>query len=346
MSKDLIETFLQATVESHGSDLHLRSGKVPHVRINGFLAPFESTPPMSANELEKILDHLEVGGRLQKEFNERKQVDFAIHVPAGRFRVNVFQEDSGIAAVFRSLPSEIPTLSSLNLPEQVTRFANLPQGLVLVTGATGSGKSTTLAAMVDHINEARACHILALEDPIEFIHQQKKALISQREIGRHTLSFADALKSALREDPNVILIGEMRDQESISRAIEAADTGHLVLATVHTNDAASTVDRLVGTFPPVEQNRIQTTLAASLRGILSQRLFPRAAGSGRVAALEILVNTLAIANLIRDGKYKQIPGTMETSRSAGMVTMAQSIETLINNGSVLEHDVPEALRPK
>ena len=250
-----------------------------------------------------------------------------------RFRANVFQGRLGISAVFRFIPTQIKSMKELGLPESLTRFTDLSKGLVLVTGATGSGKSTTLAAMVDYINATRRDHILTIEDPIEFVYPTRKALINQREVGPNTESFATALKAALREDPDVVLVGEMRDLETIELAITAAETGHLVFGTLHTSSAAKTVDRIINVFPMGQQAQIRAMLAESLQGVISQSLIP-AMGGGRVAALEILIGTNAVSNLIREGKTFQIPGIIQTGKREGMVSLEQAVRTLMEAGRI------------
>jgi twitching motility protein PilT len=268
-------------------------------------------------------------------FTTRNDLDFAYEIPdVARFRVNLLRQHRGVGAVFRLLPSRFRTLDELGLPQVVYSLARLEQGLVLVTGPTGSGKSTTLAAIIDHINEESDKHIVTIEDPLEFIHPSKKSLVTQREVGVHTTSFAAALRAVLREDPDIILLGELRDLETISLAITAAETGHLVFGTLHTRTAASTVDRLIDVFPPDQQGQIRTMLAETLKGVVAQQLLIRADGQGRVIAAEILVGTTALANLIREGKTYQIPSLIQTGRREGMQTMDQAILELLRSKQI------------
>jgi twitching motility protein PilT len=268
-------------------------------------------------------------------FAARSDLDFAYEIPqVGRFRVNLLRQHKGVGAVFRLLPSRLYTLEELGLPQVVYALVRLEQGLVLVTGPTGSGKSTTLAALIDHINQESDKHIVTIEDPLEFIHPNKKSLVTQREVGAHTTSFAAALRAVLREDPDIILLGELRDLETISLAITAAEIGHLVFGTLHTRTAASTVDRLIDVFPPEQQSQIRTMLAETLQGVIAQQLLVRADGQGRMVAVEILVGTTALANLIREGKTHQIPSLIQTGRREGMQTMDQAILELLRSKQI------------
>jgi len=268
-------------------------------------------------------------------FEARSDLDFAYEIPqVGRFRVNFLRQHKGVGAVFRLLPSRLYSLEELGLPQVVYALVRLEQGLVLVTGPTGSGKSTTLAAIIDHINQESDKHIVTIEDPLEFIHPNKKSLVTQREVGAHTTSFAAALRAVLREDPDIILLGELRDLETISLAITAAEIGHLVFGTLHTRTAASTVDRLIDVFPPEQQSQIRTMLAETLKGVIAQQLLVRADGQGRVVAVEILVGTTALANLIREGKTHQIPSLIQTGRREGMQTMDQAILDLLRSKQI------------
>ena len=276
-----------------------------------------------------------MSGAMQRDFEKNDAVDFAYEIPdVSRFRVNVMRHLNGIGAVFRAIPATALTLEQLNMPDVVSNLCKQTQGMILVTGKTGSGKSTTLAAMIDEMNARLKGHILTIEDPIEFVHQRKNCLISQREVGRHTESFADALHSALREDPDVILVGELRDLDTISAAVTAAEMGILVMGTLHTNGAGQTVDRIVNTFPADKQNHIRTMLSTSLRGVISQQLLPTQDEPGRVAALEILVNTSAVANLIRQGKLDQLETAMQSGAQTGMQTMDTALMTLVRKGRV------------
>jgi twitching motility protein PilT len=268
-------------------------------------------------------------------FDERSDLDFAYEIPGvARFRVNFLRQRNGVGAVFRIIPMRFRTLEELGLPPVIFTLARLEQGLVLVTGPTGSGKSTTLAAIIDHINQESDKHIITIEDPVEFIHASRKSLVTQREVGVHTLSFAAALRAVLREDPDIILIGELRDLETISLAVTAAETGHLVFGTLHTRTAASTVDRLIDVFPPEQQGQIRTMLAETLKGVIAQQLLVRADGKGRVVAAEILVGTTALSNLIREGKTYQIPSLIQTGRREGMQTMDQAILELLRSRQI------------
>jgi twitching motility protein PilT len=327
-----IDSFLQYLVQNEGSDLHLSCGDVPIVRIHGHVHRVKYAT-LSAQELEGLL--FEILTPEQKErYETNRDLDFAYEVPGlARFRGNLFVQHRGPGAVFRVIPSRIPTADELKLPQAIRDFTELNKGLVLVTGPTGSGKSTTLAAMVDLINSSRAEHILTVEDPIEFVHPIKKALVNQREVGPHTNSFATALKAALREDPDVILVGEMRDRETISLALTAAETGHLVFGTLHTNSAHKTVDRIIDTFPADQQEQVRSMLSESLRGVVAQQLL-RKKGKGRVAAHEILVGTPAVGNLIREAKTFQLPSIVQTGKQHGMVQMDQSILSLLSAGLV------------
>ena len=318
-----IDTLLQLALEQGASDLHLRAGVPPLIRVHGRLQPLPghtSTDSLGTLLLEILTESQ------QQRFEERNDLDFGYEIPGvARFRANFLRQRNGLGAVFRVIPTRISTLEELGLPKAVFQLARLEQGLVLVTGPTGSGKSTTLAAMIDYINQESDKHIVTIEDPLEFIHPSKHCLVTQREVGAHTDSFAAALRSVLREDPDIILIGELRDLETISLAITAAETGHLVFATLHTRTAASTVDRLIDVFPPTQQGQIRTMLAETLKGVIAQQLLVRADGQGRVAAVEILIGTPALSNLIREGKTYQISSIIQTGRREGMQTMDQAI---------------------
>ncbi|HMM35709.1 MAG TPA: type IV pilus twitching motility protein PilT, partial [Thermoanaerobaculia bacterium] len=307
-----LDTLLLRMLEMKASDVHLSSGTRPVFRVHGEMSVQEDQPSLASDAVEKLLGPI-FPEKNRTEFMERHDTDFAYEIPGvARFRVNVFRDRHGVGAVFRQIPIEILTAKQLNLPDAVVRLGDLSKGLVLVTGPTGSGKSTTLAAIVDYVNETRTDHIITIEDPVEFVHRNKKCLVNQREIGSHTRSFKDALRAALREDPDVILVGEMRDLETIAIAIETAETGHLVFGTLHTTTAMSTVDRIVDQFPADRQQQIRVMLADSLKGVVAQTLL-RKIGGGRVAALEILLTNNAVANLIRDGKTFQLPSVLQTS---------------------------------
>jgi twitching motility protein PilT len=324
-------------VEQGASDLHISAGQPPLLRIHGDLRRID-LPALSADETHRlILDVMNDAHR--RAFSQRLELDFAYTLAPGlRFRVNVFVQNRGEGAVFRSISNAVPSMGELGLPDVVRRFAEEEKGLVLVTGPTGSGKSTTLAAMIDHINDTTAGHILTLEDPIEFVHVPKRCLVNQREVGDQTHSFAAALRSALREDPDVILVGELRDLETTSLAMTAAETGHLVLATMHTASAPKTVDRIIDIYPTGQHAQIRAMLADSLIGVVSQMLIKKRNG-GRTAALEILVGTPAVRNLIREGKTHQIPSSMQVAGKSGMQTMEAALMHLVTRGVV---DVAEA----
>lgn len=310
------------------SDLHISSGAPPIFRLNGEMEKL-NYPPLSDQQARALL--FEILTKEQRdEFDETLDIDFAYSLEdVGRFRGNLLETHRGIAGVFRIIPSKILTADQLGLPEGVRKMTLLKKGLVLITGPTGSGKSTTLAAMIDLINKTRREHILTLEDPLEFIHENQKSLLNQRQIGQHSKSFANALRAALREDPDVILVGEMRDLETISLAMTAAETGHLVFGTLHTNSAAKTIDRIIDAFPKDQQEQIRTMLGESLKGVICQQLLRTADGKGRVAALEILVCNAAVANLIREGKTFQVPSIMQTAKGDGMQLMDQHIMDLL-----------------
>jgi twitching motility protein PilT len=323
-----IDALFQKMKDQGASDLHLSTSAPPIFRLHGELEPLGSEP-LSHEQLKEIIYEILSKKQIQ-QFEERHDLDFAYSVPGlARFRGNVLLQHRGIAAVFRIIPSRILSVEELGLPDGVTKFTQLKKGMILVTGPTGSGKSTTLAAMIDHINNTRKDHILTLEDPLEFIHENKQSLFNQRQIGEHSDSFTSALRAALREDPDVILVGEMRDLETISLAMTAAETGHLVFGTLHTNSAAKTIDRIIDVFPRDGQAQIRTMLSESLKGVICQQLLKTADGKGRVAGLEIMVGTPAIANLIREGKTFQIPSIIQTARKDGMQLMDQHIQEFL-----------------
>ncbi len=322
-----IDEYLLEVVRRRGSDLHFLAGDPPRIRLHGDLAPLRGET-LDANLVREALYEI-MPKRAADRFEARDGADFAYSLPGhGRFRVNILRHLNGMGAVFRSIPSKAMTMDELKLPESVRQLARATNGLILVTGKTGSGKSTTLAAMVDDINTRMKGHILTIEDPIEFVHQRKGCLVSQREIGMHAPSFAAALHSALREDPDVVLVGELRDLETMSIAVTAAEMGILVMGTLHTNGAAQTVDRMINVFPSDKQAHVRTMLSTSLRGVISQQLLQRADKAGRVAALEILINNTAASNLIRQGKLDQLENTMQSGAQTGMRTMDSSIQAL------------------
>ncbi len=337
-----INKLFELMIAQNASDLHLSAGSPPYLRIHGEMVRTEH-PALDSKGVQTLL--FEILTEKQKRlFIENWELDCSYSVEGlGRFRCNVFMQRRGMGAVFRTIPVDIKSVQELGLPDTLLKLMDVPRGLILVTGPTGSGKSTTLAAMLNTINIERKEHILTIEDPIEFVHENKKSLINQREVSSHTKSFANALKASLREDPDIILVGEMRDLETISLAITAAETGHLVFGTLHTNSAAKTVDRIIDAFPDSQQAQIRTMLAESLRGVVAQTLFKRSDGGGRVAALEILINTFACANLIREGKTYQIPSVMQTSGNIGMQTFESHLKRLVAEGKVDKKEADDFL---
>jgi len=332
-----IAQLLRFAAANKASDLHLSAGEPPMVRVHGELQRID-VPALTAEEAHRLIFDTMTDAQ-RRIYQERLELDFAFALDDElRFRVNVFVQNRGEGAVFRSIPHKIPSFTDLNLPPVLRQMAEAEKGLFLVTGPTGSGKSTTLAAMIDHINETTAGHILTLEDPIEFVHASKRCLVNQREVGTQTQSFTAALKSALREDPDVILVGELRDLETVSLALTAAETGHLVFGTVHTSSAPKTVDRLIDVFPTAQQAQIRTMLSESLLGVATQALLPKI-GGGRAAAIEILVATPAVRNLIRENKTFQIPSAMQVGARVGMVTMEAALMELVAKGLVSADDV-------
>lgn len=329
-----IDELLRALVSMGASDLHLTSGAHPMLRRNGSLVPLESFPIIEGASLRRTLYSI-LKQRQRERFEEELELDFSYSVPnTARFRVNIYQQRESVGAAFRVIPFEIKPLEELGVPGVVANFAGLPRGLVLVTGPTGSGKSTTLASIIDLANRTRSDHIMTVEDPIEFLHDHKKSIINQREVGADTHSFANALKHVLRQDPDIILVGEMRDLETISVALTAAETGHLVFATLHTQDAAQTIDRIVDVFPPEQQGQVRTQLASSLQGVVCQTLCKRAGRPGRVVATEVLVATPAIRNLVREGKTHQIYSSMQAGQDHGMHTLDQHLADLVRTGQI------------
>ena len=324
-----IDRLFHAMCAEGASDLHLCVGSTPIIRKDGRMQPLDAAaPPLAAADLVQLLGPI-MAEKNRKEFNERHDTDFAYDIPGlARFRANCFVDRNGPGAVFRVIPSKILTAEQLGLSSHILGLCQLTKGLVLVTGPTGSGKSTTLCAMVDYINRMRHEHIITIEDPIEFVHSNQQCLINQREVRTHTDSFRDALRAALREDPDIVLVGELRDLETVAIAIETAETGHLVFGTLHTTTAASTVDRVIDQFPADRQAQIRIMLSESLRGVIAQTLC-RKIGGGRVAALEVLISTLAISNLIREGKTFQIPSMMQVGRAVGMVSLNDALLDLV-----------------
>jgi twitching motility protein PilT len=336
-----MQELVREAVEKGASDLHLSAGGPPRLRVDGDLVATDH-PSLDAAGVSELVNSIFTTDQRQ-HFESEQEVDFSWAVPdIGRFRVNVFLQGRGPGAVLRTIPTKIPSLESLSMPPILTELCKRERGLVLVTGPTGSGKSTTLAAMVDLVNSTWDAHILTIEDPVEFVHESNRCLVNQREVGAHTHSFSNALRAALREDPDVILVGEMRDLETISLALTAAETGHLVFGTLHTSSAPKTIDRIIDVFPGGQQNQIRAMLSESLEAVIAQRLLKKK-GGGRVAACEILVGTPAVRNLIREGKLHQIPSAMQTGQQSGMVTMDMAIAELVKKGLV-EREAP-APRP-
>jgi twitching motility protein PilT len=338
-----IDELLRQMREQGASDLHLTSGSAPFMRIHGDMVKLNYKSVTSETCQSLIFEILNDSQKQLFESNWDLDLSYPL-AGVGRFRVNVFMQRLGISAVFRLIPEQIKTVKELDLPEQLSNLIDVSEGLVLVTGPTGSGKSTTLASLIHTINQEHQAHIITIEDPIEFVHENSRCLISQREVSSHTKSFGNALRAALREDPDIILVGEMRDLETISLAITAAETGHLVFGTLHTNSAIKTVDRVVDVFPEGQQAQIRVMLSESLRGVVAQALLPRPDHQGRVPVVEILVNVAAVANLIREGKTHQISTVMQTGRAHGMMTFEQGIQDLIQKGLISKEDAMSFLR--
>ena len=331
-----LAVLLEAAVTRRASDLHLSAGVAPMIRVDGELGRIDG-PKLTHDDVHSMV-HAIMNDNQRSEFESLLQTDFSFEIPAlARFRVNVFRQDRGAAAVFRTIPAGIPTLDGLGAPPILSELAMHTRGLVLVTGPAGSGKSTTLAAMLDYINDTRAKHIITLEDPIEFLHESRSCLINQREIHRDASGFAAALRAALREDPDIVLVGEMRDLETVRLALTAAETGHLVLATLHTSSAAKTVNRIVDVFPAGEKELVRGMLSESLRGVIAQTLVPKT-GGGRIAAQEIMLGTPAIRNLIREGKLAQMYSAIQTGQAHGMRTLDQCLAELVGKGLVSRED--------
>ncbi len=327
-----ITQLLTFLFQQGGSDLHISAGEPPMIRVDGDVKKLK-VPALSSEETQQMLYDI-MGDGQRKVFEEKSDIDFSIELgDQARFRVNVFRQKKGMGAVFRTIPTKIMSFEDLKLPAILGEIASAEKGLVLVTGPTGSGKSTTLAAMIDKLNLELEGHILTVEDPIEFVHPCKKCLVNQREVGPHTQSFASALKAALREDPDIILVGEMRDLETIQLALTAAETGHLVFGTLHTSSAPKTMDRIIDVFPPAQQAQVRAMLSESLQAVITQTLCKKV-GGGRVAALEILRGTTAVRNLIREGKIHQIPSIMQTSQATGMKTMDMALIELCQKGLI------------
>lgn len=328
-----IDELFKIMVNRGASDLHLAAGSPPCIRLHGDIVKLEFKS-LNNDECQALIFEI-LTDKQKRNFVESWELDCSYTVDGlGRFRCNVFMQRKGMGAVFRVIPEKIKTSEELGLPPEVIDMINTHKGLVLVTGPTGSGKSTTLAALINHINQKDHAHILTIEDPIEFVHPNLKSLVNQREVSSHTKSFANALKAALREDPDIILVGEMRDLETIQLALTAAETGHLVFGTLHTNNAHKTIDRIIDVFPDTKQAQIRVMLSESLRGVIAQSLLPRADGAGRVAAIEVMFNTKAVANLIREGKTFQIPSAMQTGRNQGMITFESCVDGLMARGLV------------
>ncbi len=333
MSIDFADLLMEV-VARRASDLHLSAGAPPTVRVRGRLDRLEDYPQLSSTDTREIVYSILSGDQRQR-LETNWQLDFAYSIPGhARFRVNAYFQRGAIGAAFRLIPFGLTSIDQLGLPAAVHDLTRKPRGFVLVTGPTGSGKSTSLAAMLDEINSSREEHIMTIEDPIEFLHAHKRCLVNQRELGSDARSFADALKAALRQDPDVILVGEMRDLETISTALTAAETGHLVFATLHTQDTAQTVDRIIDVFPPEQQGQVRVQLSVALQGIVTQQLLPTADGSGRVAACEVLIPNPAVRNLIREGKTHQIYSVLQTGSAQGMQTMDAALVSLVRTGKV------------
>ena len=323
-----LQEFLKIAIERDATDLHITTNVPPMLRINGVLVPIDH-PPLTAYDTKNLIYSI-LNDAQKKKFEENLELDFSFGIKGlARFRANIFMQRGAIAGAFRRIPWEIYGFEYLGIPKRVAELCNKPRGLILVTGPTGSGKSTTLAAMIDKINSERACHIVTIEDPIEYLHQHKRAIVNQRELHSDTLSYANALRSVLREDPDVVLIGEMRDLETVEAALNIAETGHLTFATLHTNSASQTITRIIDIFPPHQQPQVRTQLSLVLEGVLTQALLPRADGRGVVLAMEILIPTPAVRNLIREDKIHQIYSVMETGgEKYGMQTFNQSLANL------------------
>lgn len=328
-----INKLLEYSIDSGASDLHLSVGSIPMVRINGTMKPLDMSA-LVQEDMESIIPQVLDEDQIQA-FQEKKEIDFSASLDGkGRFRVNLFNQVRGLAGVFRTIPEVVKDSEELGIPPILMNLALLDRGMVLLTGPTGSGKSTTLAAMVDHINIKRKCHIITIEDPVEYYHHTKESLINQRELGANTHSFANAMRSALREDPDVILVGEMRDLETISLALTAAETGHLVLSTLHTSSAVKTIDRIIDIFPPGQKGQIRSMLSESLEAVIAQKLLPTKDESSRVPACEVMIVTTAIRNLIREDRIYQIPSIIQSGGVEGMQSLDQDLQRLVTQGAI------------
>jgi len=333
-----IKNLMRSAVDAGASDLHIIVGHPPLLRIHTVLVAMEGEAVVAEDEAHAFVKEL-VTEEQHQHFTRRRDLDFSASLPGGpRFRVNAHFQRGTAALAFRAIPARVPPLEELNLPEVVVEFAELQQGLVLVTGETGSGKSTTLASMVDHMNDRFRYHVITLEDPIEYMLESRMCTVEQREVGEDVPDFQHGLRHILRQDPDVILIGEMRDLETISTALTAAETGHLVLSTLHTNDAASTVERIIDTFPAAQQNQVRSMVANTLRGVVCQRLFPRVDEAGMIPATEVLVSTPAVRNCIRENRIFEIPNIIETNRALGMALFDESLKRLYFNGKINRQD--------
>ncbi|HET9324740.1 MAG TPA: type IV pilus twitching motility protein PilT [Gaiellaceae bacterium] len=329
-----IDSLLEQMVAHNASDLHVTVGSGPVLRVRGHLHRMEGYPTLTADDTRQLLYRI-TSTEQQKQLELNRQLDMSYSIPGlARFRVNLYSQRESLAGAFRLIPTELKTLEELGMPKSLYGLCQKPRGLILVTGPTGSGKSTTLSALIDEINRTRSDHIITIEDPIEFLHKHKSCVVNQREIGPDATTFADALRGALRQDPDVILLGEMRDLETISTALTAAETGHLVFATLHTQDASSTVDRLIDVFPAAQQGQIRTQIAGSLQGVVTQTLVPTADGTGRVPAVEVLFPDDAVRNLIRQAKVEQVYSVMQTGTARGMITLEQSLADLVLRGVI------------
>ncbi len=334
IAKRELDELLRLLVEEGGSDLHITAGSPACIRVNGSMIPLEDRVRLTPNDTDMLVRSI-LSAAIWEKFEATQELDTAYTIPGvSRFRVNVYQQRGAVGAVFRSIPHRIRSLNELEVPESVERFARLQRGLVLVTGPTGSGKSTTLAGVIDKANQTRAAHIVTIEDPIEYLHKHGKSLVNQREIGADTANFATALRHVLRQDPDIILVGELRDLETTSVAVTAAETGHLVFATLHTQSAAQTVERLVDIYPVEQQQQIRSQVASCLQGVVTQALVPRSDGKGRVVVCEVMIATAAIRNLIREGRPHQIRSFLQSSRDLGMISFDQHLAQRFQEGAV------------